>query len=344
MDPMLVQRSRYVLKSRVTRALRCPSSLFTHACLHLTQWLDAHPVFGPLVSASRLRGTPRFDAMARVAGEIAAGANHVEPGQLDATTIEDHADGCIAAVYAAAGAASMADNRRDFLIQCLADYLAGEDMRKPDENLEIVRDVALDGLYEYLDEQIDSRNALASVLLKYQHRCEWFRRSRLRNIAAQGLEHEKGGERALAIDLQEYVYNQGVEFVIEPVSATGEVDLVLRDPNDRHLILDAKYIPADAPPSEVKRKLAHGFSQVAKYCGDYQEPSGFMVVFSNHPATFALPLQESDGFKYLRLGNAVIYYVEVSIADTPSASKIGKATQITITREELVAPLTDNAQ
>lgn len=320
-----------------------PGSLFVPACLHLTRWLDAHPLFGPIISGMTIRGRPRFEAVDRIVADVAAGKNPVETGELAATTLSEHSDGCAAAVYGIAGAASLDEHRRAFVIQCLADHLVGEEMRKPDECIDVIRDVALDGLYEHLDEQIDSRNVLASVFLKYQHRCEWFRRGRLRAIAAEGLERESGGERALAIDLQEYVYNQGVEFVIEPASATGEVDLVLRDSNDRHLILDAKYIPPGAPPSEVKRKLASGFSQVARYCSDYQEPAGYMVAFSNHSAQIALPLEEADGFRYLKIGNTVVYYIEVSIAETPSASKLGKANQIAVTMDELVAQLAEAA-
>jgi hypothetical protein len=91
-----------------------------------------------------------------------------------------------------------------------------------------VRDVFIKGLYEYLDEQLDARNALLGLLLKYKHRSEWFRRGRLRQIAKEGLEKESGGERALAIDLQEYVYDQGVEYTIEPTSASGEPDCAHR--------------------------------------------------------------------------------------------------------------------
>ena len=220
--------------------------------------------------------------------------------------------------------------------------MTGDDKGTLTDWLDTIRDVALDGLYEYLDEQVDSRNALMSVLLKYQHRSEWFRRKRLREVAANGLENEATGERALAIDLQEYVFNQGIEFVIEPVSATGEVDLVLRDSNDRHLILDAKYIQPEAPPSEVKRKLSHGFNQVAKYCGDYQEPAGYMIAFNNHAAQIVLPLEEVDGLRLFKVGNVAVYFVEVAISDTPPASKAGKASQIIVSAEELVAEFSES--
>jgi hypothetical protein len=46
--------------------------------------------------------------------------------------------------------------------------------------------MAIDGVYEYLDEQIDTRNVIYSILLKYKQHSEWFHRKRLRAIADEG--------------------------------------------------------------------------------------------------------------------------------------------------------------
>lgn len=102
--------------------------------------------------------------------------------------------------------------------------------------IKALREVAIDGIYEYLDEQIDTRNVISSILLKYKQHSEWFHRKRLRDIADDGLEGIKG-ERGLARDLDEYVFNQHVEFIIEPRSSTGEADLILREPGGRYLVI-----------------------------------------------------------------------------------------------------------
>ena len=121
---------------------------------------------------------------------------------------------------------------------------------------------------------------------------------------------------------------------MEPVSGSGEPDLVLREPAGRYVVVDAKYIKADDSPSDVRRKLAAGFHQVARYCDDYQEPSGHVVVFSESRKRISPELEEADGWRFLRMGGRVVYYTEIWIADAPSASKLGKA-------EELFVPKTD---
>ena len=200
--------------------------------------------------------------------------------------------------------------------------------------------MAIDGVYEYLDEHIDTRNVIYSILLKYKQHSEWFHRNRLRATADEGLEGIKG-ERGLARDLNEYVFNQHVEFIIEPRSATGEADLILREAGGRYLIIDAKYIPADSTRSTVRDQMNSGFHQVARYCEDYHEPEGFLISFIRTSKRISLDLEESDGLRFLKLGGKTIYYLPVQISDEPSASKSGKAEEVIITREELVSPVTE---
>jgi hypothetical protein len=334
LDPALIQRSRYVLKARVRRAQTCPEQLFFAACRHLMEWLNRHPIFAPIVASLRSRppvGGTDFVQMALTDARARKGNSQIEP-QI-ASTLEDHAAVCLAVVSALADWEKPEDSRA--ILHFLRFILTGDNRPgKHDEALELIRDVAVVGLYEYLDEQIDARNALYSVLLKYRTRCEWFRRERLREVV-KGLEGKKG-ERALAVDLQEYIFNQGVEFSIEPQSASGEVDLLLRDVDGRFLVIDAKYVAPDAPPSELKRKIAEGLHQVSRYCSDYGQPSGFLVVFLATSLTPRLPLDETDGLRYLRIKGANVFMVLVSIDDAPSASKSGKAQEVLVEREDLL--------
>src|SRR5690606_2975872 len=186
------------------------------------------------------------------------------------------------------------DGGDEFLVRCLAEYLTKNDSIKLDEAIEVVRDVALDGLFEYLDEQLDSRNMVLGVIRKYKQRSEWFRRENLRGIAG-GAGNSKG-ERALALDLYEYLLEQSVEFFVEPTSGSGEVDLVLREGEGRYIILDAKHIKSDASPSTIRKKLADGFHQVVRYCEDYHQPAGHLVVFSESRRKISPDLDDFDGW------------------------------------------------
>jgi hypothetical protein len=257
-----------LLKARVRHALKCPVALFPAACAQIIAWVNNHPILGTLV-ADLKRDSGGFREHLEWILEQARNDQGFEGKGCIASSYREHSALCLGVVATLAGAVEFEYNKSLFLIHSMHEVLTGEDTPKHAEALEVVRDVAVTGLYEYLDEQIDSRNAIVGVLLKYKHRCEWFRRQRLREVSAHGLEGRQAGERALAVDLAEYIYNQGVDFTIEPASASGEADLILRDADGRHLIIDAKYIAPDASPSKVKKKIGEGFHQVARYCDDH---------------------------------------------------------------------------
>jgi len=265
-----------------------------------------------------------------------------------ADSFEEHAALGITVLDAIADSVSLIDEaRRDYMCQQIVGgigaFLTNQRFQTQlgygEDALDAIRDI-IDGLGVYLDECLDARNVLQAVLLKYKQRCEWFHRNRLCAIADTGLEGRKG-ERALALDLHEYILDQGVEFYVEPASVSGEADIVLRDPDGWHLILDAKYIPEKASRSEIVEILASGFNQVVRYCKDYNETEGFLVVFTRTPKKIRLELEEDDGLRYLKLGGKTVYYLEIDIATLPSASREGRATEFEISAEELVASVSD---
>jgi hypothetical protein len=43
-----------------------------------------------------------------------------------------------------------------------------------------------------------------------------------------------------------------------------------------------------------------------------------------------------DGWRYLLLGGRSVYYTEIRIAESPSASKLGKAEEVVLSREDLL--------
>jgi hypothetical protein len=79
--------------------------------------------------------------------------------------------------------------------------------------LEKIRDVFLEPFYEYVDEHLDDQQAILYFLRRYKHRCEWFHAERLRQAVR---DDTPKGEKTLALDLYEYLHNQGIDFHIEP--------------------------------------------------------------------------------------------------------------------------------
>jgi hypothetical protein len=259
-----------------------------------------------------------------------------DPGFYNASTLDAHASMCLAVLETIAADPTIGGN--EFLVRCLGEYLTKSSEITFEDALEAVRDVALDGLFEYLDEHLDSRNVVLGLISKYKQRAEWFKREALRALAIGGTEG-RSGERALAMDLYEFLLDQTVEFFVEPTGASGEPDVVLRESEGRYVIVDAKHIKAGATAGEIRRKLASGFHQVAKYCDDYHQPAGHLVVFSEDTVRMAIELEDADGFRFLSLSGRVVYFTEISIPDAPSASRLGKASEIMVSRADLLSTI-----
>lgn len=336
MDPLLVQQTRYVLRSRARRVQTCPDALFQSACVQFLSWLSENPVTNGLLQEIGQATSPDSEAIDRIVQEAPeVGRGGYSPGFYRASTAREHAVLCSNTVRAVAKTVDLPAHKADFVIRCLGEYITGNEVIQSDEAVSVIRDVAIDGLFEFLDERIDTRNVLFSILRKYKMRSEWFRKHRMREMATTGLEGATG-ERALAIDLQEYLLDQGVEFVIEGTSASGEADLALRQPDGGHLIVDAKYLGAGRTPSSITTTLAGGVHQVARYCADFDEPSGFLVVFNNTGRRISLELEHSDGARYLEIAGKLVYFMLVEISEEPSASRSGRASEVFVSRDQLL--------
>ena len=349
MDPELVQRTRYILRMRFRRAQTCPIAMLGSVCTQLLHWLNTHPVTAAHISG--LKQLSSTDIAEDVYGIESYFLERKESGYdwdsffsffqtrnlYNAVNIEQHAVICFTILEVVARSFNKLGNLEESrFLPALGVYLTKNITIEIDDAIREIRDVAFDGLFEYLDERLDSRNVILALLYKYKQRSEWFRRERLRQCAQNGLEGRKG-EPALAIDLHEYLLDQSVEFFIEATSAKGEPDIVLRESDGKYVVVDAKYLKENYNSSEIKRKLAEGFHQVFQYCNDFNEPAGYLVVFSESPLRLLIDLEEQDSWRLLRLGGRQIYYVEISIANSPSASKLGRADEVTISKSDLVA-------
>ncbi|WP_185958494.1 hypothetical protein [Fodinibius sediminis] len=268
--------------------------------------------------------------------EEAPGKSRYDPGSCSPSTITEHTSMCYQIIKSLAQMDDDFDDQHfEFLLRCYAEFATGKEYYKLDDALEVIRDLIVDSLYEYLDEEIDFRNSIYLLLLKYKQRSEWFRRNRLSKYASNGLENLEG-EKALAFNLQEYVLDQGVEFFVEPTSSSGIADLVLRDSHGQYLIIDAKFIKGGSSSSTIIKKLVNGFHQVHRYCEDYNEDAGFLVTFNQSKSKISLDLEILHGFNYLKFGGKVIYHIFINLAFLPSASKSGKAEEITISQQDLI--------
>jgi hypothetical protein len=196
------------------------------------------------------------------------------------------------------------------------------------ENLEFFKEYFLTPIIEYLDEQLNDQRAVLSLLLRYKQKCEWFERNHLLEAATRG-------ERELASHLYAYLHDQGLDFVIEPVSASGEVDFLANQSSDDPLVADAKVFRERDSKSDISK----WFNQIYTYTRDYNEPSGYLVIFNTSGRDLKLSVQHSNRSTPFVIHNSkVIFFVVIDIHSyDESASKRGRLTVVEVTETDLTS-------
>lgn len=335
MDSEVLQRTRYLLQARVRTAKTCPPALFPSACKHLLDWIDRSP-FVRGVAASIEEAAKQYEK--RLAAEVFEldDDERVE-GPWAPATREDAAALALASLRRVRDldlSHATSDEAAGLAFALAATRCSARSGR--DDAVEAIRDVAVQALYEFLDEEIDGRHAVLGLLVKYKARSEMYRRRRLREAAASDMEG-RSGEKALAFDLYEYLHDQGVDFSIESKSASGEPDLISRDIRGERLVADAKYVRPNLEDNKVLKVVASGFRQVLDYCRDHNETVGYLVIFVARDLVLDLRSERDDGFPCFRTGGYTVYYVIIDIHDhEETASKRPTPRVIEVTQEMLV--------
>jgi hypothetical protein len=210
-----------------------------------------------------------------------------------------------------------------------------------DKLLEVFKDIFLEPFYEYLDESLDDRGAILALLKKYKHRCEWFHKEKLYH---EWESNTKGGEKHLALDLYEYLFDQGIDLAIEPRSLpSGEPDLVSSQIGENRLVVDAKIFNKD----KGKQYIIHGFRQIYNYVMDYNQPVGYLIIFKTCEEDLKLSLQETASHIPFHVHNhKTIFFLTIDLFPyEASASKRGILRSIEISSSDLILaeePTTDS--
>jgi hypothetical protein len=191
------------------------------------------------------------------------------------------------------------------------------------EMLDTFRELYLDPFYEYLDEALDNQAAVLSLLLKYKRKVEWFEREEL-------VARAKSDERALAKHLYAYLFDQGLDFHIEPQSASGEVDLVSSD-----LVLDAKVFDGEGRDSTYVRQ---GVNQLHTYTQDFNQTVGYLAIYKTCPEALHFDVPSADDLvPHIVAAGKTLYLLTIDICEhAASASKRGVFKKFTIDEASLV--------
>jgi hypothetical protein len=205
------------------------------------------------------------------------------------------------------------------------------------EALDHFRDRYLDPFYEYVDEHIEERNLVLSELIRFKHLAEWFRRDEL---WSRWKSQTRSGERALAFVVYEFLYEQGVDFHIEPSSASGEVDMVSAQHSSTPLVADVKIY--DPESSRGSTYIRRGFYQVYRYLHDFNQPIGYLVVFngSDRLLVFSGATSNAEQVPYLTIHDKTIFLVQIDIfPHEETASKRGVPEEDVISEADVAADI-----
>ncbi len=193
----------------------------------------------------------------------------------------------------------------------------------------------VDPMITYVHDQLDEENSTLYLLEKYKRRTEWFLAGSLlgkyRSVATNF-------EKVFEDDLRMYLFDQGIEYPFStPQTSSGRTDIVGLIDTKNPLVLEIKIYDKDK--QYRKNRVISGFSQIVKYTNDYNKHVGYLVVFNVDPVEIEIV---QNGVKpqfpcRIEFNSKVYYVIFVNLNFETSASKTGKLTVESITREELFA-------
>lgn len=182
--------------------------------------------------------------------------------------------------------------------------------------------------YDYFVEQIDNQKNILSLLYRYKHRCEWFQRERLLQLYES---ETKKGEKLLALDLYQYLFDEGINFTIEPSSIDGAIDLISAQNSDDPLLADAKVFKGN------KTYICKGFGQLVSYTRKYNEPFGYLVIYNITDKDISFLFADSTGnIPVVAYNHKTIFLITIDLYNhSKPPSKRGLINPIEIKEKDL---------
>jgi len=313
-----IQNLRQKLERRANRVMAANYDTFLYVLRHFWDFLSSQPVFRELLDDLERR-CPSTEKMVHltVLGNPSLG-----------DTEADHIEMCYYELRL-----SLRDRNLDQHIEKSLGHRYDRDARGHAEALESFKKVFFVPFAEYLDEQLEDQRVILFLLRRYKHRCEWFQRREL--FVPCNLDLQLG-EKELSKLLYRYLHDQGLDFSIEPASASGRADLVSAQTGDDPLIADVKVF--NPKKGQGKSYIVKGFNQIYTYTLDYNQPFGYLIIFKTCEEDLKLPLpHQEQSTPFLVHNNKTVFFVTIDIAPhKKTASKRGKLKTIEITEDDLV--------
>ncbi|HAB16732.1 MAG TPA: hypothetical protein PLX89_17830 [Verrucomicrobiota bacterium] len=318
MDSDYIQFVRYKLQKRLKRLNTAGSTTFHHVLVQTWGFLQENAITNGIL-ADLERRNPLTEA---IANEILNGIAKVGDTESENDAI------CYFVVKKCAASST---TRSEMKVGRALSHEAS-----PNDSIETFRVTYLEPLFDYIDEQIDDKRMTLALLKKFKHRCEWFRRTEL---LKQFNDATGQGEKTLATCLYEYLHDQGLQFHIEPQSASGKIDLISAQSGKDRLVADAKLFNPER--GQDRNYIIKGFRQVYDYTKDFNESFGYLVIFKTCEQDLAIPTEHLESsIPFISHNNKTIFLLVIDIFDYQApASKRGKLQAYEITPLQFVESL-----
>jgi len=314
MDKEYIQNLRYKLQKRFRRLNSVENNMFHSSLKQFWGFLNRYPIFLGILEELERQYSPTKSLTEEIVTQkkiivfndelVNAAAGYFIIKQCIEST-DDQAEATIGFIY----------------------------KRSYDEAVESFRSMFVEPLYEYIDERLDDQKAFLALLRRYKHKCEWFQRDQLYRLLIDDTKH---GEKNLALDLYEFLYDQGLDFMIEPWSISGEADLVSAQAGDEPLIADAKIFNPES--GRGKEYIVKGFNQLYQYTLDYNETFGYLIIYKTCPIDLKFALSDQEQFiPFIIHNNKTIFILTIDIFphEKPASKRSGVRT-MEITGEDLI--------
>lgn len=314
MDTEYIQNLRYKLQKRVRRLNSSEHAIFNSVLRQFWGFLKANPVLWGILEKLEISNMAVNDEVLKILN-----------GQPLVFNEEiNNAAACFFVIKACA------ESEKDNLVINIAHHYSNE--RNVNDILESFKDIFIEPLYDYIDEQLDDKGVILALLKRYKQKCEWFHRDKLFELWSNNY---KRGEKLLALHLYEFLHEQGINFSIEPSSISGEADLVSSQEGEEPLIADAKIF--NPSKSKGKTYISEAFGQIYTYTLDFNEQSGFLIIYKTCEEDLKFSLAEkSQSIPFVTYNNKTIFLLVIDIyPHEKSASKRGVLKSIEITETDL---------
>jgi hypothetical protein len=191
-------------------------------------------------------------------------------------------------------------------------------------------------LFDFLTERIGEDSNVLYILERYVRRVEWFERDAL---FAEYSKQTRRGEEVYDRDLRKFLFSEGINMPFSQAkSASGLSDVLTDLDSEDPLVCEVKLFDAN---DHGKREIAAGLNQVTHYADDFGKTSAYLVVINLSGRALELPTDgEPNAWpRYMDLGNVRTYLIPVrAVPPKASASKLGKATPVAFSRDDLINP------